>query len=252
MADSDRGPYDTLKDAGRKPVEMLSFFGVKSGMSVLDVLTGSGYSAELLSAAVGPQGTVYAQNSFLILRLIGGEHHDGMMTRIKGDRLPNVRYIIVEPQDMPFDESLDFAMWGLNMHDEYHGRGEDSVLKVLRNIRRALKPNGILAISDHVGIPGQDNAKLHRIEPASAKALIEKAGFVIEANSSLLANPDDDHTTNSLRRRFTLQNRPILDPCAKTVIAIANNAFANRRLPSRNRITGRASGTDQLQRRPTK
>ena len=194
MAETDRGPYDALKDAGRKPAEMLSFFGVKSDMTVLDFLTGSGYSAELLSAAVGPKGTVYAQNSFLILRLIGGEHHQGMMTRIKGNRLPNVRYLIVEPEDMPFEETLDFAMWGLNMHDEYNSRGEGAVLKVLNNIKRALKPNGILAISDHVGIAGQDNAKLHRIELAVARALIEKAGFVIEATSDLLANPNDDHT----------------------------------------------------------
>ena len=194
MAETDRGPYDAFKDGGRKPVEMMSFFGIESDMTVLDFLTGSGYSAEILSAAVGPNGTVYAQNSFLILRLIGGEHHQGMMTRIKDNRLPNVRYLIVEPDDMPFEESLDFAMWGLNMHDEYNSRGESSVLEVLQSIKRGLKPNGILAISDHVGIAGQDNAKLHRIEPAIARSLIEKAGFVIEATSDLLANPDDDHT----------------------------------------------------------
>ena len=190
----DRGPYDALKDSGRKPLEVLPFFGIKTGMTALDMLTGSGYSAEMLAAAVGPDGVVYAQNSFLVLRLIGGEHHQGMMARIKGNRLPNVRYIVVEPQDMPFEESLDFAMWGLNMHDDYHSGGEALVLEVLQSIKRGLKPNGILAISDHVGIAGQDNEKLHRIEPAIARALIEKAGFVIEASSDLLANPADDHT----------------------------------------------------------
>lgn len=194
MAASDRGPYDALKDAGRKPVEVMAFFGVNSGMTVLDMLTGSGYSSELLAAAVGPKGVVYAQNSFLVLRLIGGEHHRGMMTRIQGNRLPNVRYLVVEPKDMPFEESLDFAMWGLNMHDEYYSRGKDAVLDVLNNIKRGLKPGGILAISDHVGLAGQDNEKLHRIEPAIAKQLIEDAGFVIEATSDLLANPEDDHT----------------------------------------------------------
>ena len=194
MSASDRGPYDAKKDAGRKPLEVLPFFGVKSGMTALDMLTGSGYSAEMLAAAVGPEGIIYAQNSFLVLRLIGGEHHRGMMTRLEDNRLPNVRYIVVEPEDMPFEESLDFAMWGLNMHDDYHTGGEELVLKVLASIKRGLKPNGILAISDHVGIEGQDNEKLHRIKPAVARALIEKAGFVIEASSDLLANPDDDHT----------------------------------------------------------
>ncbi|MGR8949157.1 MAG: class I SAM-dependent methyltransferase [Gammaproteobacteria bacterium] len=194
MSAPDRGPYDARKDAGRKPIEMLSFFKVRGGMTILDMLTGAGYSSELLAAAVGPDGIVYAQNSFLVLRLIGGEHHRAMMARLADNRLPNVRYMVVEPEDMPFEETLDFAMWGLNMHDEYHSRGEGSVLKVLRNIKRGLKPNGILAISDHVGLPGQDNKSLHRIEPEIAQALIEKAGFLIEASSDLLANPNDDHT----------------------------------------------------------
>jgi predicted methyltransferase len=193
MASSGRGPYDREKDAGRKPAAMMEFFGVESGMTALDMLTGAGYSAEILSAAVGPEGTVYAQNSLLVLRLIGGEHHRAMLDRLEGERLANVRYIIVDPEDMPFDGSIDFALWGLNLHDEYHNRGESSALAFLGHIRRALKPGGILALSDHVGLPGNDNKALHRIDPALARKLIERAGFVIEATSDLLANPDDDH-----------------------------------------------------------
>ncbi len=194
LVESGRGPYDAQKDAGRKPVEMMTFFGVDTGMTVLDLLTGAGYSAEILSAAVGPQGTVYAQNSFLVLRLIGGEHHQAMLTRLEGDRLPNVRYLIVDAPDLPFEEDIDFVLWGLNLHDEYHTRGEASALAVLKTLHRALKPGGILALSDHVGIAGQDNAALHRIEPVIAIDLLKQAGFTIEATSDLLANPDDDHT----------------------------------------------------------
>ena len=189
-----RGAYDSQKDPGRKPVEMMRFSGIQTGMTALDMVTGSGYSTEILAAAVGPEGVVYAQNPFLILRLIGGEHHDGMMARIKDDRLPNVRYLIVEPADMPFDRSIDFAMWGLNLHDEYHARGEVAALSVLGDIYRALRPGGILLLSDHVGIAGRDNAALHRLEPNIARRLIEQAGFEIEAVSDLLRNPDDDHT----------------------------------------------------------
>ncbi|MEM7465932.1 MAG: hypothetical protein AAF387_03505 [Pseudomonadota bacterium] len=194
MPRPDRGPYDALKDAGRKPPEMMSFFGIESGMTVLDLLTGSGYSAEILSAAVGLKGVVYAQNSFLVLKLIGGEHHRGMMKRLEGNRLPNVRYVVMEPSDLPFEASLDFAMWAYNIHDDYHDGGEETVLNVLKNIKRGLKPNGILAISDHVGIAEQDNAKLHRTQPKIVHELIEKAEFIVEAESDNLVNPDDDHT----------------------------------------------------------
>lgn len=192
QAREDRGPYDAQKDAGRKPAEMMTFFGIEGGMTALDMVTGAGYSAEILAAAVGPEGVVYAQNPFLILRLIGGEHHESMMARLEGDRLPNVRYLIVDHDDMPFEAEIDFVLWGLNIHDEYHTRGEASALAVLRSIHRALKPGGILALSDHTGLAGQDNAALHRIEPAIVHALIEQAGFTIEATSDLLANPSDD------------------------------------------------------------
>ena len=189
-----RGPFDAKKDPGRKPVETMEFSSIETGMTALDMVTGSGYNAEILAAAVGPNGVVYAQNPFLILRLIGGEHHDGMMARLEDDRLPNVRYVIVESEDMPFDGTIDFVMWGLNLHDEYHSRGEASALAMLGDIHRALKPGGLFVLTDHVGLAGRDNAALHRIEPTVAARLLEKAGFEVEATSDLLANTDDDHT----------------------------------------------------------
>jgi predicted methyltransferase len=49
-------------------------------------------------------------------------------------------------------------------------------------------------VIDHVGIAGQDNATFHRMLLAQARDVITKAGFTIEAESSILANPADDHT----------------------------------------------------------
>ena len=161
-----RDKYDAAKDPGRKPVAVAQFFGVKSGMTVLDMLTGAGYSAEILSAAVGPDGIVYAQNSHLLTRMIGGAHHDAMLRRLENGRLPNVRYLVVDVADMPFDGDIDMAFWGTNMHDVYHRDGAAATLDFLAHVKRAMKPG----------------------------SLLEQAGFVIEATSDLLANPDDDRT----------------------------------------------------------
>ena len=157
------------------------------------MITGAGYSAEILAAAVGPDGVVYAQNSHYVTRLINGAHHKAMLGRLRNGRLPNVRYIVVDTHDLPFEGDMDLAMWGTNFHDVYHRDGEAAARAFLVQIHRALKPGGILAISDHVGIAGQDNAKLHRIEPETLIRVVRDAGFVIEAQSDLLANPDDDH-----------------------------------------------------------
>jgi len=61
VAGADRSDADRRNDVRRKPVEMLSFIGVRPGMVVLDVFAGGGYTSELLARAVAPGGRVYAQ-----------------------------------------------------------------------------------------------------------------------------------------------------------------------------------------------
>jgi len=60
-----------------------------------------------------------------------------------------------------------------------------------------VKPGGIVGIVDHVGPAGDTRAtveKLHRIDPATVKADFAAAGFRLEKESALLANPADDHS----------------------------------------------------------
>jgi predicted methyltransferase len=52
----------------------------------------------------------------------------------------------------------------------------------------------VLGVIDHVGLAGQDNKALHRMQAQQARDVLTKAGFTIEAESTLLANPADDHT----------------------------------------------------------
>ncbi len=89
--------------------------------------------------------------------------------------------------------SADAAVTAMNLHDAYN-RGEEAGLAMVKDIYNVLKPGGVAAIIDHVGTEGADNKTLHRMTPASAKALIEKAGFQIVKESKVLANPKDDHT----------------------------------------------------------
>ena len=62
VASPDRPAEDVKLDAGRKPDQMLAFFGIAPGMQVADLFAGGGYTTELLSRAVGPTGKVYSQN----------------------------------------------------------------------------------------------------------------------------------------------------------------------------------------------
>ena len=91
------------------------------------------------------------------------------------------------------DGQVDVAFLGNLLHDFYYRDGPDKAVSFLRAIRAALKPGGVLGITDHVGIDGQNNADLHRLEPDIARDLIEAAGFELAGQSSLFANPLDDH-----------------------------------------------------------
>src|SRR5438445_9752341 len=62
VAAPDRSDADRTTDKRRDPVKLLAFTGVRTGMKVLDMGGGGGYSTELMARAVGPGGVVYGQN----------------------------------------------------------------------------------------------------------------------------------------------------------------------------------------------
>ena len=49
-------------DEVRRPAEVLTWLGLERGDHVLDYFTGSGYYAEIVARAVGPQGAVLGWN----------------------------------------------------------------------------------------------------------------------------------------------------------------------------------------------
>ena len=66
-----------------------------------------------------------------------------------------------------------------------------------RAVYARLKPGGSYVIVDHaaaVGAGTSDAQSLHRIEPASVREEVEAAGFVLDAESTMLANKYDLHT----------------------------------------------------------
>src|SRR5271167_1498089 len=70
VASPDRSDADRQTDQRRQPAKMLAFTGIKTGMKVLDMGAGAGYSTELLARAVGPGGAVYAQESAFVMERV--------------------------------------------------------------------------------------------------------------------------------------------------------------------------------------
>jgi len=191
LAAPERPQESKARDAARKPIESVQFFGIKTGDTVVDMVAVGGWFTEVLSAAVGPSGHVYSQNPPGLVK------EDAEKTLLA--RLGNAEAVHVPLAEAGVVGKADAVVTAMNLHDIYNGYGgqpgsEAVAVDFLKSIYAALKPGGVLGVIDHVGIAGQDNAMLHRMQPQQARDVLTKAGFTIEAESKLLANPADDHT----------------------------------------------------------
>jgi predicted methyltransferase len=190
LASPNRPAEDKARDAVRKPIETVQFLGVKTGSTVVELFALGGWFTEVLSAAVGPSGKVYAQNPDFFVNRQGFTESE----KVRHDRLGNVQAVHGELADAHIT-GADAALTAQNLHDIYNGPGgEAAAVAFAKSVYDALKPGGVFGVIDHVGVAGQDNASFHRMQVAQAKDVLTKAGFTIEAESSLLANPADDHT----------------------------------------------------------
>jgi predicted methyltransferase len=190
LAASARPAADKERDAVRKPIETVQFLGIRSGQTVIDVIAAGGWFTEVLSAAVGPTGKVLAQNPDFFVQREGFVANE----KARHDRLSNVQAVHGELAANNI-KGADAAITALNMHDLYNGQnGEATAVAFAKGVFDALKPGGVFGVIDHAGIAGQNNAQFHRMQAAQAKDVLTKAGFVVEAESNILANPADDHT----------------------------------------------------------
>jgi predicted methyltransferase len=197
---SDRSEADRALDAGRKPDQMLAFFGILPGKRVADLGAGGGYTTELLARAVAPGGKVYGQNSRFILERFAEKPWS---ERLAKPVMANVLRVDREFDDpLPPDaKELDAVVMVLFYHDAVWFEVDRD--KMNRAVFAALKPGGVYGIVDHAGKVGSGTADaktLHRIEERTLRDEVQKAGFVLDAEASFLRNPADTRDWNASPR----------------------------------------------------
>ena len=196
VANPDRPAKDREQDEKRRPVEVMTFFGVAPGMRLLDMMAAGGWYTELLSRAVGPTGQVYMQNPPELLARRGDK---AIVERLEGNRLPNVVRWDHGLNDLGLpDAYFDGVVVNLVYHD-FFWISKD-VDDITRHLFQALKPGGFVGLVDHAAPPGSgtsyaiDVKGQHRIDEDVVKQKFLAAGFVVEAESDLLRVKDDDRT----------------------------------------------------------
>ena len=199
LANPARSDADRARDAGRKPAEVLKFFGITPGMKVFDMFSGGGYYAEILTHVVGDTGLVVAHTNETSLGYVSDEFN----ARYGDDRLPIVEILMAENNELELEvEQFDAIILVLGYHDLYwvapqQGWPKINVTQLLAELHGSLKPGGILGIIDHyadTGAPRETGGTLHRIGPSIVITELEAVGFELEAKSDLLRNMQDDHS----------------------------------------------------------
>ena len=191
--DAGRADADKARDAGRKPIQVLDFLGVKRGMTVIDLVAAAGYYTEVLSNVVGPSGKVYMQNTEAALTGQRGPRTVAAIEqRLANNRLRNVEQLIADLDDLGLpDNSLDAAIIALEFHELYLSDNPNAAADFLAEINRVLKPGAVLGVIEHAGYPAFDPGPLHRALEAQVIVDAAAAGFFAEASSKLLRNIDD-------------------------------------------------------------
>ena len=127
---------DPHRDERQKPKELVASLGLKPGMAVADIGTGTGYMLPFLHEAVGDKGKVYAEDIF-----------DDFLKQAKErtiiSKLLDVTFIkgTEHSTNLPAN-AVDVAM----ILDAYHHF--DFPGEMLASIAKGLKPGGRLAIVD--------------------------------------------------------------------------------------------------------
>jgi len=200
VADTARPPKDVQQDESRHPAELVAFAKVKPGDVVVDVWPGGGYWSRIFSTVVGPKSKVYA---FVPAEIAGFKSDPvGLAKQISTEsghaNVAAISHPVDEPPPASMYNTIDVVWTFENYHDLH-----DSFMKGANvdgfnaGVFKALKPGGYYVIADHAAAAGsglKNTEDLHRIDPAAVRAEVEKAGFVFDGETKVLANAADDHS----------------------------------------------------------
>lgn len=191
LADQSRPAEDRELDINRHPAEVLLFAGVERGWSVADLAAGGGYYSRVLSTAVGENGRVYAHNPDWVAERFPEPNE--ALAALSAQRANMAHIVAPLPEfSAAIDGELDAVFLVLFYHDTVWAGTDRAAMN--QAVFDALKPGGIFLVIDHHAVAGTGLAHvqdLHRIDAADVLAEITAAGFVLDRQSDMLANPED-------------------------------------------------------------
>ena len=197
IADTARPAEQVGLDPWRRPAAVIEFSGLKPGDRVADFMPGNAYFTRLFSRIVGARGHVYAFVPTQQLANCAPRETEGLRVLQSDGRYKNITVLIDATDRFAAPQQLDMVWTAQNYHDLHDSFMQPTDIAAFnRAVFRALKPGGVFLVIDHVAAAGsglRDTNTLHRIDPDTIRTEVTAAGFVLEARSDVLRNPEDAH-----------------------------------------------------------
>jgi predicted methyltransferase len=218
MQASVRTEAEIERDANRKPVETLEFFGLRDDMKVVELIPGGGWYTKLLAPVLAEKGEFYialgtTRVSDTLLGQEGFEKVGVLAEDAKIFRPEGAKNYALEMEGLGVTDA-DIVFTFRN----YHNFGPEGRATLNRAVYDALKPGGIYAVVDHdrrhMEPDNPENGR--RIDPVLAIREIQAAGFELVDFSDLHYRPDDElryevgrKTVTGNTDRWTLKFRKV-------------------------------------------
>jgi len=154
------------------PDKIIERSGIKQGMTALDLGCGSGAYTAFVARVVGEQGKVYAidiQPAML-------QQLERKLARPENQDIKNIELKQASAYHLPFEDGSLDLVYMVTVLQEIPDRG-----RALREIKRVLKPGGILTVTEF--LPDPD----YPLRSTTIK-ICQRGGFILDDNQGNLWN----------------------------------------------------------------
>lgn len=192
-----RSAENIARNAARHPVETLEFFGLHSGMTVIEILPGGGWYTEILAPFLKGNGTYYAAHfspnatlSYMPPNRAAFDRKLAANPDLYGETKVTSLFPPSEVAIAP-PNSADLAMTFRNVHNWVMAGTQH---EHFASFYKALKPGGILGVVEHRAPEGSTMEFMQTsgyVTQAYTIELALAAGFEFVGSSEINANPKD-------------------------------------------------------------
>ena len=203
VAGSWRTPANVARDAYRHPRETLQFFGLQPDQTVVEITPGGGWYAEILAPYLRDSGTYVAAvvDPMAVAEGKDRDYQNRSKTGLEAKfaaapaQFDKAQVVAYDPKAPAFGapDSADRVLTFRNVHN---WRMDGVAEAMFRGFFQVLKPGGVLGVVEHraaADVPADDDSGY--VSEAQVIALAQAAGFQLEEESEINANPKDtkDH-----------------------------------------------------------